>query len=513
MNKLGVMEYGFLLLFVGLAVIFGINTNMIHSKKSKTSEKRFSSKYDPPGGSYMILWTCFMLVVNILLGMLFEGNQLLFYAAYSEYGPGFVLASVYYCILLALMPLLRKYIHPGTCAILWQLSFIAIIMGSQAAISEEPPNVIIPIPEIVAEILPILFWIWLAVFLIIFGWNILSHIRYRRWVLKVAKPVCDPEVLKVWDYELKLGKMGKHEFDLVTSERVQTPLSIGLFRGTTCVILPDKLYIEDDLHFIFRHELIHIGREDAKLKFCLMFTTALLWFNPLMWVAKRYCSDDLELGCDELVVQYEDRTTRKEYAQLLLETAGDNRGFTTCLSASAGAMRYRLRNIVEERKRYAGGVLVGVMVILLAATAMIWRPLIGFSHHPGTAAERVFSGQAAEELRFEYIRLHQSESAEDKGWLVRAESGDGEAIVSYFYGLHVSEVTAACQPGGSDAYSYVKFRSDKNYYLVYFVEEVLYVYTSNAEGKVWRCFVLEEPLDEEYLWSLCEPAGEREYLE
>lgn len=513
MNKVGVMKYGFLLFFVGLAIICGINTNMIHSTKPKTPYRRFASPYDPPAGSWMAILTCFWLVVNILLGVLYGGNQLLFYAAYSEYGPGFTLACVYYCILLALIPLLRKYIRPGTCAILWQLSFIAIIVGSRAAISEEPPNVIIPIPENLADILPVLFWAWLAGFMINFGWNILSHIHYRRWVLKAAKPVCDPKVLKVWDYELKKGRMGKHEFDLVTSERVQTPLSIGLLRGTTCVVLPDKLYVEDDLHFIFRHELIHIGREDAKLKFCLMFTTALLWFNPLMWVAKRYCSDDLELGCDELVVQHEDQSMRKEYAQLLLETAGDNRGFTTCLSASAGAMRYRLKNIVEDRKRYAGGVLVGVMVFLLAAVAMIWRPLIGFSHHPGMAAERVFAGQAAEELGFEYIRLHQSESEEDKGWLVRAESGDREAIVSYFYGLQVSEVTATCQPEGSDAYSYVEFRSDENFYLIYFTEEVLYVYTSNADGEVWKCFALEETVDAEYLWSLCEPVGEREYLE
>ena len=65
-----------------------------------------------------------------------------------------------------------------------------------------------------------------------------------------------------------------------------------------------------------------------------------------MRVAARKSADDLELSCDETVLAGEDSGSRKRYAELILKTAGDERGFTTCLSATATALRYRLKNII-----------------------------------------------------------------------------------------------------------------------------------------------------------------------
>lgn len=513
MSKLGVMEYIFLVLYLLLTVLCCIHTYVIHSNNPKIAGRRFSDKYRPIASSAIILVVCSFLVVEILLSILLGGDRQLLYLAYLKYSPGFVVVSVYYCILLALLPVFRKVIRPGTCAILWQLSYLAIIASNYGGTNSDIPNLIIPIHENFARILPSLFWVWVIGFAIVFGWNILSHIRYRRWVLEDAQQVQNPEILEIWRYESMLGSMSEHPMKLVISSRVWTPLSIGLLRGSTYVILPDKQYSEDELHLVLRHELIHVGRQDMVLKFFLMTTTALLWFNPLMWVAKRCCSDDLELGCDELVVQHTEHTKRKQYAELLLKTAGDNRGFTTCLSASARAMRYRLKNIMADGKRLAGGVLVGVTALVLLGVVEIWHPLISFSYHPGTASERIFAGQPAEEVKFEHIRLYQYDPVEDKGWLVRSESGDGEAIVSYLYSLHVSELIAECVPKGQDAYSYVEFRSDERYYLIFITEKVLHVYTSSSDGEKWECFALCEPVDEDYLWSLCEPQGEREYVD
>ena len=64
-----------------------------------------------------------------------------------------------------------------------------------------------------------------------------------------------------------------------------------------------------------------------------------------MWMAMERSAQDMELSCDETVLLEADDVTRRRYAGLLLATAGDSRGFTTCLSASASALRYRLRNV------------------------------------------------------------------------------------------------------------------------------------------------------------------------
>ena len=95
-------------------------------------------------------------------------------------------------------------------------------------------------------------------------------------------------------------------------------------------------------------------RRDTHTKCFLEFCKALGWIHPLVWLAARRAQDDLELSCDEIVLEKADAVTRRKYAELLLSTAGDGRGFTTCLSASARTLRYRMRATVSGGKKKLG---------------------------------------------------------------------------------------------------------------------------------------------------------------
>lgn len=137
-------------------------------------------------------------------------------------------------------------------------------------------------------------------------------------------------------------------------------------------VLPDKSYTLDELELIFRHELRHVQRRDVDTKIMLAFFEAVCWFNPLMWLASKRAVADMELSCDEMVVYGKDDQERKQYASLLLHTAGNDRGFSTCLSASAKTLRYRLKNIMRQRKRFSGAILLGVMTAaLVMSTGLI----------------------------------------------------------------------------------------------------------------------------------------------
>ena len=199
----------------------------------------------------------------------------------------------------------------------------------------------------------------------VLGWKIFSHLRFRRWLLRGAAEVSDPAVLAVWQAELEWAGEKKPKFRLVTSPQASTPITIGLFPKSVRVVLPQRHYTPDELKLIFRHELVHIGREDAWNKFFVAFCIAMCWFNPLMWMAMGRSSEDLELSCDETVLSGLEEGERRRYADLILRTAGDGRGFTTCLSASASALRYRLKSIVTPGKKASGALLVGAAFILL----------------------------------------------------------------------------------------------------------------------------------------------------
>ena len=343
----------------------------------------------------------------------------------------FLHVSVYYAFLLAALPLFRKHFSARACAVLWLLpDCLYVTIQSARHVPAPQPALVLHMPGKLA------YWllsVWLVGFVGILTWRIVSHLRFRHYILKDAQPVTDAKVLDVWQKELDAARFKKVKFRLVSSPWVTTPLSIGLMRRSTRVVLPVREYSEDELALILRHEIIHISRGDMTTKFCLQFCAAVCWFNPLMWAAMRKSADDMELSCDETVLLDADDAARQQYAALLLRTAGDERGFTTCLSATAKALQYRLKNIVKPGKKYTGALLAAVLVIAL----FLSRGYVALAYDGQPGAERIFGGQdpSASTLRY----------AQD--WTGNRVSGeyrctDPDALKAYLAALELEEITS-----------------------------------------------------------------------
>ena len=129
-------------------------------------------------------------------------------------------------------------------------------------------------------------------------------------------------------------------------------------------VLPIRAYNERELRMIFRHELHHLRRRDTDSKLFFAFAAAFCWYNPLVWIAFRQAADDLELSCDEIVLTGADEKERTFYANLILNTAGEANGFTTCLSTRASSLRYRLRGIMQTRKTSAGTLMLMTLMFV-----------------------------------------------------------------------------------------------------------------------------------------------------
>ena len=262
----------------------------------------------------------------------------------------------------------------------------------------------------------------------------------RDRILKDAEPVTDPDVLSVWKQELERARFKKPKFKLACSPNTATPLSIGLFQRRIRVVLPDRSYSREELSLIFRHEIVHIGRQDSWSKFFLMFCTAMCWFNPLMWMAMRRSADDWELSCDETVLVGCDESARKQYAGLLLHTAGDERGFTTCLSATASALRYRLRNVVKPAKKRSGALLVGLVFFVLCMSC----GYTALAYDGSTGAEVIYQSRDPEEYSVRHMEL--ADDPYDTTWLCP----DPEAFHAYMASLELYRLTGNYSFQGSE---------------------------------------------------------------
>ena len=321
-----------------------------------------SRKYMPYIPAYLLpMFLLGLAIVSIVMDGYMPAARTMLSSCFSI----FLHISLYYLLLLMFLPLLRKTISARACAMLWLIpNYLYIIQQSYMELSA---------PALVVtdrwNLVWILFGVWLAGFFGVLLYKCIQHLIFRRRILRDARPVTDRAVWDAWNTVTAEAYAARPKFQLMVSPAVSTPLTIGLTKASTTVVLPDQKYSQEELELILRHEIIHIGREDSWNKFFMVFCTAMCWFNPLMWIAMRKSADDLELSCDETVLLDADETDRKQYAYLLLNTAGDGRGFTTCLSPSAKSMRYRLKNIMKPGTKSTGATLVAITFFLLAMTS------------------------------------------------------------------------------------------------------------------------------------------------
>ena len=307
----------------------------------------------------------------------------------------FLQVFLYYLVLIPCIPILRKFINARACAVLWLIPSCMHIMQYEP-FAPDKPIFILAAPYFLVIIL---FLVWFIGFLTVMVWKIGSHIKFRRYILKNSSEITDRNIIDIWYDELERSRIHKTDYPLLKSNLVKTPVSIGIFKSKIFVVIPEKSYSDDDLKLIFRHEIVHIGRADSLAKFYNVFCTAICWFNPLMWFAMRKSADDIELSCDETVLLDADEKIRARYANLILETAGDERGFTTCLSASANALRYRLKHIVKPNKKFSGAVIVFLIFIVMCMTTGYTALVYG----DYTGKDIIFSASNTEDFKLSYV--------------------------------------------------------------------------------------------------------------
>lgn len=247
---------------------------------------------------------------------------------------------------------------------LWILpNYLYLIFNDLLVLSQ--PKIMFHISTTTLTVLTI---IWFAGFLAVILYAYIQHFQFRKEILCCSAEITDPEVCRIWQEEVIYARIKRPYFKLVISSAVNTPLSIGFFPKTIRVVLPHTQYSNEELRLIFRHELIHISRCDSSNKFFLLFCKAMCWFNPIMWLGMKKGAEDMELSCDDTVLLDSSNETRKAYVNLLLRSAQEGRGFTTCLSATSASMRYRLKSIIERKEKNTGIFLIAIISFIMLMT-------------------------------------------------------------------------------------------------------------------------------------------------
>jgi len=160
--------------------------------------------------------------------------------------------------------------------------------------------------------------------------------------------------------------------NIYLADHIPSPFAFGLLRPR--IYLPSSVR-EKECGYLILHEQYHIRRRDCLVKLLAFLAVCLHWMNPLVWLAFALAMKDMEMSCDEAVVQRMGDDVRAEYAESLLRFAvGRQRISGIPLAFGEGNAKERIRNIMGCQKPAAAVIILALLTCLIGAACLGTNP-------------------------------------------------------------------------------------------------------------------------------------------
>ena len=168
----------------------------------------------------------------------------------------------------------------------------------------------------------------------------------------------------------KLREAVPYRGEILLSDKIRTPFVMG--------VLSPKIYLpwdtpQEERRFIIAHERQHIHRGDPLWKLLGYAALCVHWFNPLVWLAFFLGGKDMEMSCDEAVLNRLGEGIRADYSQALLRLATHKRLIAGMpLAFGEGETKGRVRNMARWRrpKVWVSGICAVLCLAVLAVCAL-----------------------------------------------------------------------------------------------------------------------------------------------
>lgn len=215
--------------------------------------------------------------------------------------------------------------------------------------------------------LNILFVIWVSG-MIFFA--ILRGLRYYfslHGMMRWSYPASDTAYLGKY-FQICRQKHIRKPPRLLICEGLPSPMLAGL--RNTGLYIPEDVYGEKELEFIFSHELSHYLRRDLWYKMLMLAVTTIYWFNPALYLMQREAEKDIENLCDGRMTAQYTMKERMKYGELLLRFAASQSRIpyvSVSFSNSKRVFRDRIlymRNQKHLKKKFFPAVILSMTMIV-----------------------------------------------------------------------------------------------------------------------------------------------------
>lgn len=190
-------------------------------------------------------------------------------------------------------------------------------------------------------------------------------------IFREAIPIEDNVLINAWIKEQRFTRKIK----VMISDKITTPVTFGVLNPK--IVLPTNIKFQNNkqLQYVITHELIHVKRFDSLWKIGSILCLCIHWFNPLVWLMYACINRDMEMACDENVINIYGEADKPEYAETLLHLAEQNSTFYPLYNGFGkkaiservhGIMKYKKKTIISISLSILSVALIILLVILIS---------------------------------------------------------------------------------------------------------------------------------------------------
>ena len=168
---------------------------------------------------------------------------------------------------------------------------------------------------------------------------------------------------------------GKRLERVYITDRIQMPMVLGIWKPR--ILLPSACSGEErkeERELILAHEQAHRLRYDHLTKVFVFGVLVIHWFNPLVWAAFLLYCRDVEMACDEKVMEWLGEESRKPYSLALLRFEEERSALLIPLAFGESSARERIRHILDYRKPGSWMTALALLLVALAAGLFLMAP-------------------------------------------------------------------------------------------------------------------------------------------
>lgn len=205
-------------------------------------------------------------------------------------------------------------------------------------------------------VLGILGLLWLIVVALFVSYGIYSYVKCK---LLVRTAVIARDITP--DSHKKKNIISVWECD-----RIPSPFVFGIIRPR--IYIPFRMPKQEQA-YILAHEQCHIRRLDPLWKLIAFLLLAVYWWNPLVWCAFFYMVRDMEMSCDEAVIEQFGNEIKQGYSNSLLSFAMERHPYSFApIAFGEGDAGRRIKNVLNFKKPHTW---VAILVIVLLVVVCV----------------------------------------------------------------------------------------------------------------------------------------------